>query len=80
MSCVVDIRERFKEVPLLLEIPGKISELADIVFQLDNFLPLLALKALDDIGHLTLQRVFDLYRYVEAFRVEVEVLVNPRWG
>ena len=72
-----NLRERFQEVPLLLEIPSEVRQLSNVVLKLDNLFPLLALEALDNIRHLALQRILDLDGYVVGLGMEVMVLVDP---
>ena len=52
-------------------------QLSHVILKLDNLFPLIALETLYDLSHLAFQRVLDLDRDVEAFRMKVVVLVNP---
>ena len=54
-------------------------QLSNVIFKLDNLFPLVAFETLYNLSHLAFQRVLDLDRDVEAFRMKVEVLVNPKW-
>lgn len=71
----MNLRKRLEEIPLLLQVPRKVCELGNLVFELCNLFALLAFKALHDLVHLRFLRVLDLDRDIEAFRVEIEILV-----
>lgn len=73
----VDSRKRFEEIALLLEVSGKVCQFADLVLQFGDLLALVALKVLNNGGHLAFHRIFNLDRDVEALCVEVEVFVDP---
>jgi hypothetical protein len=62
----VNLRKRFEEIALLLQVSGKVREFADLVLQFGNLLALIALKVLNNGGHLALHRIFNLDGDVEA--------------